>query len=138
MSDNGVAHTFNLIYRHVRIGGQGQIIRLETLVYKTVDGVMHLLTHRLNHDAIDSIVMALAGCLQRIQARDVALLCLLAHGQQLVGETTHGRNDDHDRPLLGLHNIPEVKQALDATHRGTPKFHHFHYCPLFSVISLIN
>ncbi len=63
---------------------------------------------------------------------------LLAHGQQLVGETTHGRNDDHDRPLLGVHNILEVKQALDATHRGTPKFHHFHYCPLFSVISLIH
>ena len=68
MGNDGVTHALNLVNGHVRIGSQSQIIGLEALVDKAVDRVMHLLTHRLDHDAIDSVVMALAGSLERIQA----------------------------------------------------------------------
>ena len=70
---------------------------------------MHLVAHRLDNDSVDGVVMALAGRLEDVQARDVALLSLLAHGQQLIGETTHGRNHHKDGLGLGIDDIPKVE-----------------------------
>ena len=89
MGDYGIADALNFLYRHVRIGSEGQVIGLETLVNEAVDGSMNLAAHGLNDHAIDGIVVPLACCLKRLQTGDVSLLCLLAHLQQLIGETTH-------------------------------------------------
>ena len=54
------------------------------------------------------------------------LLCLFAHRQQLIGETTHSRNHHNYRLSFGIDYIPKVEQTLDRSDRGTAKFHHFH------------
>ena len=135
MGDNGITHPLDLIHGHVRIGGQCEVIRLETVIEEVVDGGMHLFTHGFYHHAVDGVVVALACRFQDVETRNVALLRLLAHRQQLIGETTHSRHHHNDRFRLGIDYIPEVKQTLDATHRGSAKFHHFHcyrYCYSFS------
>ena len=126
MSHDGVTHALDFLYRHVGIGCQCQVIRLEALVDKAVDGGMHLVAHRLDNHAVDGIVVTFTSELERLETRYVALLCLFAHRQQLIGETTHSRNYHNYRLSFGIDYIPKVEQTLDRSDRGTAKFHHFH------------
>ena len=68
MGHNGVTHAFNLVNRHVGVGGQCQVIGFQAVINETVDGRMHLVPHRLDDNAIDSVVMPLAGRLEDVQA----------------------------------------------------------------------
>ena len=135
MGNDGVTHPLNLVHWHVGIGGEGQVIGLEALVDETVDGRMNLGTHRLNNHAVDGVMMALTRLLEAIEAGNVALLRLLTHRQQLIGEATHCRYHHDDGFVLGVNYILEVAQALDTTDRGAAKFHHFHCYRYFPVIS---
>ena len=67
MCDNGIAQALHLVYTHVGIGRKGKVIGLEALVNETVDSRMYLVTHRLDNNAVDSIMVALARLLEGIE-----------------------------------------------------------------------
>ena len=52
------------------------------------------------------LMMTATGGLERVEARDVALLGLFTHGKQLVGESTHCRHHNDNGTRLGIDNIP--------------------------------
>ena len=67
MGDNGIAQALHLVHSHAGIGRQGKVIGLEALVNEAVDSRMYLVTHRLDNNAVDSIMVALARLLEGIE-----------------------------------------------------------------------
>ena len=131
MGHNSVTQPLHLIDRHVGIGGKRKVVRLKALIYKAIDCGVHLVAHRLDDNTVNRLMVTLACCLECVQARDVTLMSLLAHGEQLIGETTHCRNHNERGLILGIDDILKVEQTLDRTDRGASKFHNFHcyqYC----------